>query len=107
MYKYYLTKRPATPGAIPAGAASVTNYDNKKYIDIIGREVWAVVVYPEALTKEAVDNYELTPEQIEPDRRPLEIKAGKILMNQGKKGREALQMVQTLTIKDLIDIIGG
>lgn len=107
MYKYYLTKRPATPGAIPAGATSVKNYDKKTYIEIIGREAWAVVVYSEELTKEAVDNYELTPEQIEPDRRPLEIKAGKILMNQGKKGREALQMVQTLTIKDLIDIIGG
>lgn len=108
MYKYYLTKRPATPGAIPAGATEVINYDNKTYINIIGREAWAVVVYPEALTDQTITDYELTPEQEPINRKKLERDAGLILMkSQGIKGREALETVQALTITELQDIIKG
>lgn len=105
MYKYYLTKRPAAPGSIPTGATEVINYDNKTYIQKIDCKAWALVSYPEKLAPEVIRNYELTPEDMEPNRKQLELTAGRLLMKSGYKGKEALAAVQNMTLNELLAII--
>lgn len=63
MYRYYLTQRPAGPGAQPRdGVLSVSNYPHKTMIPSIQREAWADVLYGRELTPQEVSDYELTPE---------------------------------------------
>jgi len=61
MYRYYLTKRPAAPGAIPSGAANIHSYGaNGTSFDRLGT-VWSYAEYERELTPEEVSSYELTP----------------------------------------------
>lgn len=105
MYKYYLTKRPAAPGSIPNGATEVINFDNKTYIKKIDCMAWAVVTYPEELAPEVIQSYELTPEDMAPNRKQLELTAGRLLMKSGYKGKKALETVQNMTLNELLAII--
>lgn len=105
MYKYYLTKRPAAPGSIPNGANEVINYNEKTYIKKIDCKAWAVVSYPEKLAPEVIRSYELTPEDTAPNRKQLELTAGRLLMKSGYKGKEALATVQNMTLNELLTII--
>ena len=59
--RYYSTKRPFGPGTFPKkdGRETVINFDGKTYCEEIGREAWGYIDYPEPLTKEEVDSYEL------------------------------------------------
>lgn len=61
-YRYYSTQRPLTPGSCPrAGVQEVVNYDKKKFCEEIGMDAWGFVEYTRELTKQEVDDYELTP----------------------------------------------
>lgn len=61
MFRYYLTKRPAVPGAVPGKPAATHNYGaNGTSFDSLGT-VWGYVEYEEELTPEQVKDYELTP----------------------------------------------
>lgn len=60
MTKYYSTQRPLAPGCFPReGVIMVTNFDEKKFCEEIGREAWGYVTYAGDLTPEAVKAYEL------------------------------------------------
>lgn len=62
MYRYYLTKRPPAPGAIPGGAANVHSYGmNGTEFDSIRGRVWGFAEYEQELDPAQVDAYELTP----------------------------------------------
>lgn len=104
---YYLTKRPAAPGSIPAGAASVKNFDKKIYIEKIRREAWAAVEYAEPLPLQLVKDYEMTPENADPDRSKLEKDAGRVLLKAGYKGRDVLEIVKSLNYEELTAIINA
>lgn len=59
---YYMTQRPAGPGAMPRnGLVDVLNYDGKPFIPEIGREAWSRLTYNRMLTAEEIRDYELTP----------------------------------------------
>ncbi|MBO8161344.1 MAG: hypothetical protein H0Z24_06870 [Thermosipho sp. (in: Bacteria)] len=45
VYRYYLTLRPPGPGSQPRGFIKQVSFDNKKYIDEIGKEAWGYVEY--------------------------------------------------------------
>lgn len=50
------------PGSCPrAGVQEVVNYDEKKFCEEIGMDAWGFVEYTRELTKQEVDDYELTP----------------------------------------------
>ncbi len=61
MFKYYSTQRPVMPGGILKSreAVKIENFDTRKFCEEIGRDAWGYIEYPEALTKEEVDAYEL------------------------------------------------
>ena len=62
MFRYYLTKRPPEPGAIPGGAANVHSYGmNGTEFDSIRGRVWGFAEYEKELDPAQVDAYELTP----------------------------------------------
>lgn len=58
LYRYYLTQRPPSIGTQPRGAVSVESFDNKK--DFEGINCWGYVEYEKPLTKEQMEEYELT-----------------------------------------------
>lgn len=60
-HRYYSTQRPFGPGTFPKkdGRETVVNFDGKIYCEEIGREAWGYIDYPEPLTKEETDSYEL------------------------------------------------
>ncbi len=61
IYAYYLTQRPAGPGAMPKdGILDVLNYD-KPIADGNINRIWAKVSYSRKLSKQEVSVYELTP----------------------------------------------
>jgi hypothetical protein len=60
MYRYWLTLRPAMPGAIPTkGLERVVNYATRTYEGCIGRNVWGYVEYSRQLSDADVDDYDL------------------------------------------------
>lgn len=64
MYTYFLTQRPAGPGALPSfGLDEIESYDEKSYVPEIGREAYAQATYTRPLTLEELDQYELTPKE--------------------------------------------
>lgn len=60
-HRYYSTQRPFGPGTFPQkdGRETVVNFDGKIYCEEIGREAWGYIDYPEPLTKEETNSYEL------------------------------------------------
>lgn len=60
-YRYYLTQRPPTPGAVPESrkVTAVEDFGWKKYVQKIG-EAYGYVEYREPLTPEQIREYELT-----------------------------------------------
>lgn len=60
MNRYYSTQRPVGPGTYPAGMVeSVTNFENRKYCEEIGREAWGYVEYGRELSPEECEHWEL------------------------------------------------
>lgn len=60
--RYYSTRRPLTLGAFPGKALEIVNYDERTYVEKIGREAWGHVEYASPLAPETAKAYELTPE---------------------------------------------
>lgn len=60
MNRYYLTQRPPSPGAFPGKPVNMEAYDQKTYIEEIGRPAWGCVEYKEPLADKQADDYELT-----------------------------------------------
>lgn len=61
--KYYSTQRPITPGTCPnKDGMQVVNFEDRQYIEAIGREAWGYVEYTEDITPEEAAEYELVPE---------------------------------------------
>lgn len=60
-HRYYSTQRPFGPGTFPQkdGRETVVNFDGKTYCEEIGKEAWGYIDYPEPLTKEEAESYEL------------------------------------------------
>jgi len=60
-HRYYSTQRQFGPGTFPQkdGRETVVNFDGKTYCEEIGKEAWGYIDYPEPLTKEEADSYEL------------------------------------------------
>ena len=59
---YYMTQRPPAPGAQPKrGLVKCFEYDDRLYVEAIGRKAWGSVVYDRPLTAEEIDEYELVP----------------------------------------------
>lgn len=60
VYRYYCLSRPVDIGTIPnKNFVSVSNYDEKQYVEEIGRYAWGYVEYDEKLTDDVVKEYEL------------------------------------------------
>lgn len=59
MYRYYLTQRPPSPGAIPKGAKNVVSFDSRQYVDDVGKEAWGYAEYPSHLSQININDYEL------------------------------------------------
>lgn len=59
--RYYLTQRPPTPGTFPGRPTKIEAYDQKTYVEEIGREAWGWIEYPEPLEEKRAEDYELTP----------------------------------------------
>ena len=83
MIRYYLTQRPPMPGAFPGKPVNMETYDDRKFIDEIGRHAWGWVEYQWPLTEKEVTDYELT--------RPIkfniiDLKTNEILATVGGKG---------------------
>lgn len=58
-FKYYSTHRPFDLGTFPRqNMIDFTNYDNRKYVDDIGREAWGEITYSEPLTEQQLNDYE-------------------------------------------------
>ena len=62
MYSYYMTQRPAMPGAMPReGLYSIEDLDPKEIIPEINDGAYALIIYTRKLTDQEVYDYELTP----------------------------------------------
>ena len=62
MATYYVTQRPAGLGAVPKrGLVDVLALDPRVIIPKIGRGAYSKVTYNRELTREEVEQYELTP----------------------------------------------
>jgi len=60
---YYSTQRPISPGAYPKqDAGNFVNFDEKTYIQRLGREAWGYIYYHKPLPEDVARDYELTPE---------------------------------------------
>lgn len=64
-FLYYSPSRPLGPGCFPKpndnSIVAINNYDERMYVDIIGRAVWGSIEYTKPLTEEDVSSYELIP----------------------------------------------
>lgn len=61
-FVYYMTQRPFGIGCQPKrGLVDAESYDEKTFVDEIGREAWSKLVYDRELTEAEVSDYELTP----------------------------------------------
>ncbi len=64
--KYYSTQRPVTPGSFPKPEGNkvldAVNFDDKTYIEELGREAWGYVEYERPLSEEEMQDWELTPD---------------------------------------------
>lgn len=73
VYKYYLTARPAAPGAIPASQSNrsmgVVNYDAPRQAktECGYSNIWGEVLYAKPLTESELEDYELSPDRRNPD----------------------------------------
>lgn len=60
---YYMTQRPAMPGAMPRdGLVDIQQYDDRQYIQQIDCKAYAKLVYSRELADEEIHNYELVQE---------------------------------------------
>lgn len=66
-YAYYMTERPAMPGAQPRdGLVNVVNMEDSN-IKVDGKHVYSRVEYNRELAESEIRNYELIPADCEPE----------------------------------------
>lgn len=59
-YRYYLTNSQAVVGTCPVKPNfSFINFEERRYVTEIGREVWGILYYVEPLTPEEIEDYQL------------------------------------------------
>lgn len=60
-YRYYSTQRPVSIGTYPKSQKTInmTNFNERKIVDEIGREAWGYVEYESPLTEQEMNQYEL------------------------------------------------
>ena len=59
-YRYWLTLRPAMPVTIPTkNLDRIENFDNRRFAEEAGREVWGYVDYTVPLSDKEIWEYEL------------------------------------------------
>ena len=49
MKKYYSIMRPVGPGTAPRGFVEFENFQQRTFIEEIGREAWGYILYKEAI----------------------------------------------------------
>jgi hypothetical protein len=63
MYKYFSTQRPISIGTFPKSTdnrvIAIENFNNRKYVDEIGREAWGLIKYEKPLSDKQINEYEL------------------------------------------------
>ena len=58
-YRYYATQRPPMLGCIPKGASEVVFFDERPFVEEIGRPAWGYAEYSRKLTDDEITEYEL------------------------------------------------
>lgn len=61
VYRYYSPMRPVIPGGFPKSrkVERIKNFDEKRFVEEIGREAWGFIEYAEPLTEQEAAAYEL------------------------------------------------
>ena len=59
LHQYFCIMRPPAPGAIPAGAQSVMDFEQRAFIPEIQREAWGYALYDRQLTDDEIWEYDL------------------------------------------------
>lgn len=75
LYSYYSTQRPISIGTYPKwGLIEFENYDERTYIEDIGKEAWGQLIYDRKLSPEELCDYELVfgrrELELEPEQEP-------------------------------------
>ena len=62
--RYYSILRPFGLGTFPKkdGRETITNFNEPTFCEEIGKRAWGFIDYPEELTKDEIEEFELTPE---------------------------------------------
>ena len=62
MKKYYSTQRPVSIGTFPSGkdVRMIVNFDNRSYVDSIGRMAYGYIIFSEPLSEKEAAEYALT-----------------------------------------------
>lgn len=62
-FRYYSTLRPIAPGTFPKPSdnkvLNIENFDDKTFVDAIGRSAWGYVEYAKVLDHKEAESYEL------------------------------------------------
>lgn len=62
IHTYFMTQRPFSPGAAPTkNLIDAVTFDQREYIEEIGRKAWTELHYSEPLTEKEISDYELVP----------------------------------------------
>ena len=61
MSRYYSRLRPVSIGTCPSDAVYTFNYNDRKYVEEAGCEVWGFAEYERELTEEECKQYDLVP----------------------------------------------
>lgn len=62
-YRYYMTQRPAMPGAMPnKGLEQIEDLDPWDIIPWLGKGAYSLITYTRPLTDKEISDYELTPD---------------------------------------------
>ena len=61
--RYYSTQRPCGPGTFPraGGTETVVNFNEPVFCTEIRRYAWGYIDYPQGISDEQAERYELTP----------------------------------------------
>lgn len=107
---YYSLRRPVSIGTYPTdGMIQFENYDNRTFIEEIGREAWGKLTYSRELTPQELESYELAPDtpQIIPIREFFD-ENGKILVGSDiGLNRETGQVDRTQVYEAVWDFEGA
>lgn len=108
-YKYYSTQRPVDIGTFPKPPdnkpVEIVNYDCDARIPIQGENfrAWGELTYAKPLTDKQIDDYELRPSRLNPDRgqfRPSITAQLKGAAHRPEPTREALKLKDTKNHED-------